>query len=93
MAELSELVLGVLPLVRDPTSKSLMVSTAAARERLTITFSPTLFSNPATPNKPSNSAAVADGVVLASPSTILRPFRAWGTSLSTGNVRDFKGKV
>jgi len=90
MAELSELVLGVLPLVRDPTSKSLMVSTAAARERLTITFSPTLFSNPATPNKPSNSAAAADGGGVG---ITIDLFRASRTSLSTGNVRDFKGKV
>ncbi|SRR5713101_892412 len=52
---------GVLLFVRDTPSKSLTVSTAAAQERPTIPFSAHPFSNPVAPNKPSNSAASADG--------------------------------
>ena len=50
MAELSELVLGVLLIVGDAFSKSLMVSTAAMQERLTITFSAAPFSKPPNPH-------------------------------------------
>jgi hypothetical protein len=72
-AALSELVLGVLLFVRDATSKDLMVSTAAAQERLTITFSTQPFSNPVSPNKPSNSAASAVRSLLPRPISAARP--------------------